>query len=106
MSKTLGAKIYSVVGANRCRVELNVFWPNPMDEDAERKAKLNVDLVWQVTTDEDFPQSVSIHSNLVSGALPNLIFGRNEPALISYHQNIAKAIGSDRLIPLYEDQDN
>ena len=32
--------------------------------------------------------------------------GRNEPALISYHQNIAKAIGSDRLIPLYEDQDN
>ena len=98
--------VYPVEGANRCRVELNVFWPNPMDEDAERKAKLNVDLVWQVTTDEDFPQSVSIHSNLVSGALPNLIFGRNEPALISYHQNIAKAIGSDRLIPLYEDQDN
>ena len=98
--------VYPVDGANRCRVELNVFWPNPMDEDAERKAKLNVDLVWQVTTDEDFPQSVSIHSNLVSGALPNLIFGRNEPALISYHQNIAKAIGSDRLIPLYEDQDN
>lgn len=98
--------VYPVEGANRCRVELNVFWPNPMDEDAKRKAKLNVDLVWQVTTDEDFPQSVSIHSNLVSGALPNLIFGRNEPALISYHQNIAKAIGSDRLIPLYEDQDN
>lgn len=93
---------YPVDGANRCRVELNVFWPTPMDEDAERKANLNVDLVWQVTTDEDFPQSVSIHSNLISGVLPEIVFGRNEPALIYYHQNIAKAIGSDRLIPLVE----
>ena len=32
--------------------------------------------------------------------MPDLVFGRNEPALIYYHQNIAKAIGSDRLIPI------
>ena len=91
---------YPLDGANRCRVELNVFWPKPMDEDAQRKADLNVDLVWKVTTEEDFPQSVAIHRNLASGALPELVFGQNEPALIYYHQNIAKAIGSDRLIPL------
>jgi hypothetical protein len=36
----------------------------------------------------------------MNGALPNLVFGRNEPALIYYHQNIAAAIGSDQLIPL------
>ena len=41
--------------------ELNVFWPKPMDEEAEHKARLNVDLVWDVTTQEDFPQSVAIH---------------------------------------------
>lgn len=93
---------YPVDGANRCRIELNVFWPTPMDEEAERKANLNVDLVWQVTTDEDFPQSVSIHGNLVSGVLPEVVFGRNEPALIYYHQNIARLIGSDRLIPLVD----
>lgn len=93
-------RAYPVDGANRCRVELNVFWPKPMDEDDERKANLNVDLVWKVTTEEDFPQSVAIHRNLASGALPELVFGQNEPALIYYHQNIAKAIGSDRLIPL------
>lgn len=95
---------YPVEGANRCRIELNVFWPGAMDEEAERKANLNVDLVWQVTTDEDFPQSVSIHGNLESNALPEIVFGRNEPALIYYHQNIAKLIGSDRLIPLVEVQ--
>lgn len=93
-------RTYPVDGANRCRIELNVFWPKPMDEEAQRKANLNVDLVWDVTTKEDFPQSVAIHGNLVSGKLPDLVFGRNEPALIYYHQNIAKAIGSGRLIPL------
>ena len=101
---------YPVGGANRCRIELNVFWPMPPKgdgledayEDAERKANLNVDLVWQVTTDEDFPQSVAIHRNLLSGALPEIVFGRNEPALIYYHQNIAKLIGSDQLIPLVD----
>ena len=97
---------YPVDGANRCRIELNVFWPNPMDDEAERKAKLNVDLVWQVTTEEDFPQSVAIHRNLISGALPHLIFGQNEPALIYYHQNIASAIGSDQLIPLVTANDS
>lgn len=95
-------RAYPVDGADRCRIELNVFWPKPMDDDAKRKADLNVDLVWQVTTDEDFPQSVAIHRNLASGALPDLVFGRNEPALIYYHQNIARAIGSDQLTPLVE----
>ena len=92
--------VYPVDGANRCRIELSVFWPMPMDEEAWRKARLNVDLVWDVVTGEDLPQSVAIHSNLASGAVPELIFGRNEPALIYYHQNIANAIGSDKLIPV------
>ena len=99
-------RVYPLDGASRCRVELNLFWPLPMDEEAERKAKLNVDLVWQVTTDEDFPQSLAIHRNLASGVLPDLVFGSNEPALIYYHQNIAKAIGSERLIPLVEVEKN
>ena len=98
-------RVYPVGGAHRCRIELNVFWPKPMDEEAERKAHLNVDLVWDVTTQEDFPQSVAIHRNLASGDVPELVFGRNEPALIYYHQNIAKAIGSDQLIPITELKD-
>lgn len=96
-------RVYPLDGAQRCRVELNVFWPGAMDEEAWRKARLNVDLVWQVTTEEDFPQSVAIHRNLASGALPDLVFGRNEPALIRYHQNIADAIGSDRLVEIRQE---
>ena len=91
-------RVYPLDGAQRCRIELNVFWPKPMDDEAWRKARLNVDLVWQVTVDEDFPQSVSIHSNLTNGSMPELVFGQNEPGLIQYHPNIAKVIGSDKLI--------
>ena len=94
--------VYPVDGANNCRVELSLFWPKPMDDEARHKAETNVDLVWDVTTKEDFPQSVAIHKSLASGALPHLVFGRNEPGLIYYHQNIANAIGSTQLIPLVE----
>ena len=89
-------RVYPVGGANRCRIELNVFWPKPMDEEAERKGAAQCGFGVGCTTQEDFPQSVAIHRNLASGAVPDLVFGCNEPALIYYHQNIANAIGSDR----------
>ena len=41
--------------------------------------------------------ALSIQNNLKSGAVDHLYFGRNEPALIHYHQAIAKHIGSDLL---------
>jgi len=68
-----------------------------MDAEAERKSQFNVDVIWKVTSEEDFPQSLAIHRNLASGAVPELVFGRNEPALIHYHKQIARAVGSDRL---------
>ena len=57
----------------------------------------NVDILWDVITGEDIPQALSIQNNLKSGAVDHLYFGRNEPALIHYHQAIAKHIGSDLL---------
>jgi hypothetical protein len=54
-------------------------------------------VLWQVTNDEDFPQSIAIHRNLASGAIPELVFGRNEPSLIHYHRQIAAAIDSELL---------
>ena len=98
-------RAYPVDGATRCRVELNVFWPKPMDEEAERKAHRNVDLVWDVTTKADFPQSVAIHRHLASGDVPDLVVGRNEPGLLYDHPDIARAIAGDRLIPMTELKD-
>jgi phenylpropionate dioxygenase-like ring-hydroxylating dioxygenase large terminal subunit len=91
-------QVYPVNGAaDRCRINLSLYWPSPMDAEAERKSRFNIDVLWKVTSEEDFPQSLAIHRNLASGAMPELVFGRNEPALIHYHEQIAKAIASDAL---------
>jgi hypothetical protein len=78
----------------RCRVELHLYWPPPLDEEGRKKAEFNLDVLWNVTTTEDFPQSDSMYANLASGALRDVVFGRNEPALIHYHKQIAEAVGS------------
>jgi len=93
-------RVYPLGGAHRCRVEFGLYWPKPLDDEAQRKCRLNVDLIWDVTTRQDFPQSVQIHRNLSSGAAPELVFGRNEPALVHWHQAIAAAIGSEHLTPI------
>jgi phenylpropionate dioxygenase-like ring-hydroxylating dioxygenase large terminal subunit len=85
-------RMYPVSGrADLCRIEFSLYWPAPMDDEARRKSRFNVDVLWQVTTEEDFPQSLAIHKNLAGTALPELIFGRNEPALVYYHEAIARA---------------
>lgn len=42
----------------RCRVELHLYWPPPIDEEGRRKAEFNLDVLWKVTTTEDFPRAI------------------------------------------------
>ncbi len=96
-------QIYPVAGdPGRCRVELHLYWPAPVDEEARRKAEFNLDLLWKVTTSEDFPQSDRIYANLAGGAIRELVFGRNEPALIHYHKQIARAVDGKGIAEIVE----
>ena len=91
-------QVYPIAGdPERCRASLSLYWPTPIDDAARKKCQFNLDVLWQVTNDEDFPQSIAIHRNLASGAIPELVFGRNEPSLIHYHRQIAAAIDSQLL---------
>jgi hypothetical protein len=45
-----------------------------------------------VVFEEDFGQQQDIHRSLRTGLLPEVVYGRNEPALIHYHQQIERAI--------------
>lgn len=90
-------RVYPDPDADHCRIEFSLYWPKPMDEEAQRKSQFNIDAIWNVVTKEDFPQSLAIHHNLKSGALDALYFGRNEPSLSHYHNTIARHIGSDKL---------
>ena len=90
-------RVYPDPDADHCRVEFSLYWPKPLDEEAQRKSQFNIDVIWKVVTEEDLPQGLAIHQNLKSGALDALYFGRNEPSLSGYHNNIARHIDSNRL---------
>jgi hypothetical protein len=42
--------------------------------------------------EEDFGQQQDIHRSLRSGLMPEVIYGRNEPALIHHHEQVRIAL--------------
>lgn len=48
----------------------------------------------RVTSEEDFSQQMSVQASLASGALPNIVVGRHEGALIHFHRALAELIAS------------
>lgn len=45
----------------------------------------NLDVLLGVTDAEDFPMQEDVQRNLASGVLPEVVYGRMEPALVAYH---------------------
>ena len=71
------------------RVATSIFAPvTPPDERTHKRWIKNLDLLLKVTETEDFPAMEKIHANLASGALPEVIYGRIEPALAHMHKSI------------------
>lgn len=64
----------------------------PTSDKARAYWKKNLDLLLQVTGTEDFPLMAQIHKTLAAGALAEVIYGKNEPALIHLHQSINGAL--------------
>ena len=89
-------QVFPVAGdPGRCEVNFHLYWPRSSASDAaelgeedKRKAAFNVDVIWKVTNEEDFPQCEHAHAALASGALPAVVFGRNEPGGVYYHQQM------------------
>jgi phenylpropionate dioxygenase-like ring-hydroxylating dioxygenase large terminal subunit len=76
------------------RATTTIYAPSPPEtESAHRYWIKNLDLLLQVTGTEDFPLMERIQANLDSGALPQLVYGRNEAPLIHLHRSVNAAIG-------------
>ncbi|MCA1841607.1 MAG: aromatic ring-hydroxylating dioxygenase subunit alpha [Actinobacteria bacterium] len=79
---------------HRSRVTMKFYTPGEVGSDKERDFwERNVKLTSTVVFDEDFAQQQVIHRNLRSGMLPEVHYGRNEPALIHFHQSLAAVLG-------------
>ena len=80
---------------DRAVMETSFYIPRPVSSpEEERHWKANVDLLMQVVTGEDFPAGRSMQIGFNSGAQSHTVLGRNEPAMIHYHQSLRRAVAS------------
>jgi phenylpropionate dioxygenase-like ring-hydroxylating dioxygenase large terminal subunit len=79
---------------DRAVMELALYVPRaPATAEERTHWDKNMQLVLDVVTGEDFPAGRSIQGGLTSGAQTHTVFGRNEPAMIHYHQSMQAALG-------------
>jgi len=79
---------------DRAVMELALYIPKaPASEEERTHWEKNMQLVLDVVTGEDFPAGRTIQLGLTSGAQTHLIYGRNEPAMIHYHQSLRDVLG-------------
>jgi phenylpropionate dioxygenase-like ring-hydroxylating dioxygenase large terminal subunit len=82
------------LGVDRVEIHTGLYAPQPpMEEKAQRYWRKNLDAVQAVTGTEDFPQCEQMQADMAAGAVPELIFGRNEPALGHYHRSLRELLG-------------
>ena len=81
---------------DRAVMETSLYTPNPVASDEEKQHwDANLNLVLKVVLTEDFPVGRSMQIGFGSGAQSQLVYGRNEPAMIHFHQSLRRALGLD-----------
>jgi phenylpropionate dioxygenase-like ring-hydroxylating dioxygenase large terminal subunit len=81
---------------DRTRVELTLYTPTAAtDERSERHWRRQAEALEMTVVKEDVPISEGIQRTLKPGG-PPLTFGRNEPALIHFHQGLDRLLSHDR----------
>jgi len=80
--------------SNSSRVEFAFYTPQPAATDKARAYwKKNYDLAIKTVLDEDFALGERMQRGFMSGLQEEVIYGRNEPALIHFHQRLQAALG-------------
>jgi len=82
------------IDVSTTRVSTSLYAPEaPKDDKARAYWTKNLDVLLGVTEREDFPLMEGVQRNLESGALPEVVYGRIEPALVHLHRGIDAALG-------------
>jgi phenylpropionate dioxygenase-like ring-hydroxylating dioxygenase large terminal subunit len=80
---------------HRTRVSVRFYVPRAPASDEERSFwDANVRFTTKVVFEEDFGQQQDIHRSLRTGLMREVVYGRNEPALIHHHEQLERALGS------------
>ncbi|MEM7323107.1 MAG: aromatic ring-hydroxylating dioxygenase subunit alpha [Actinomycetota bacterium] len=76
------------------RTTTTIYSPETtLTDEIEAYLSKNLDILLQVIATEDFPLMEQIQANLHSGALPEIVYGRNEPTLTHFHRSLNQRLG-------------
>lgn len=85
------------IDAETTRAYTTIFAPSPpATEKALRYWMRNLEILCDVSFNEDFPMQEQIQRNLKSGAIDEVVYGRIEPALVHYHSSVNAAVEAYR----------
>jgi phenylpropionate dioxygenase-like ring-hydroxylating dioxygenase large terminal subunit len=79
------------IAPDRTLVRTSVYSPPDPPRRPEYYVK-NLDILLGVTNTEDFPMQEQVQRNLASGAMPELVYGKMEPALVAYHTAVNELV--------------
>ena len=75
------------LAVDRTQIATSVYAPRAPQSERERAYWVkNLDVLLNVTQSEDFPAMARIQANLASGAVPEVVYGKMEPALVHFHE--------------------
>jgi len=79
---------------DRSVIEFALYAPEaPANDKARAYWKKNYDLAIKTVLDEDFALGERMQRGFMSGLQAEVVYGRNEPALIHFHQRLRAALG-------------
>jgi phenylpropionate dioxygenase-like ring-hydroxylating dioxygenase large terminal subunit len=82
---------------HRTRVSVKFYVPRePASTEQRAFWDRNVAFTTKVVFEEDFGQQQDIHRSLRTGLMPEVVYGRNEPALIHHHTEVDQALSAAR----------
>lgn len=82
---------------DRCAVEFALYAPEPPATDKARAYwQKNYDLAVRTVKDEDFTLGEKMQRAFMSGLQAEVVYGRNEPALIHFHERLRAALAMQR----------
>ena len=77
-----------------CTIEFALYTPTaPATGEARAYWRKNYDLAVKTVKDEDFALGERMQRGFMSGLQQEVVYGRNEPALIQFHQRLRAALG-------------
>ena len=88
---------FTPLAPDRTLVRTSVYSPPRRPARARRYYVKNLDILLGVTDTEDFPMQELVQRNLASGAMPELVYGKMEPALAGYHTAVNELLAAAAL---------